>query len=690
MKKHLPLIFTFLVLCFTLFPLNLSNAQVQRNPVIEACTGTWCQYCPCGHDVIDNILVTMPNAIAIEYHGPTNYGDPWAVFNGNEIIGLMTFSSYPTGIIDRTSAPQSRSAWPGMMNTRFNVPAAVDITMDKAYNKITGALDVTIHATAQSNLTAEYKLSFIIMESGLVYPQSGNTGAGCIGGTNYVHNHVVRSMINGATGEALNGANPWNSGQTISKSIQWTVPASYVADNCELVAFVYKVASPLYLGEIAQAQKWPLVSPDYVATIAATSTDVITQNNTSGEFTVTVKNTGLLDDTYYVEGMIDGPSGWTGEFTTTNGTTGFGEMDSINVTANDSAQVAVSVNPNSYNGFGYITLRFTSKGDSGVIAEARMRMVTKTGIDFLIIDASGEGYGGYLDSSLARVADTAAYGIVSREALLGAGADLSGYYTVAWIAGNKAPVFVSSDVDLLQAYLDQGGRLLITGQDIGYDIMDPAGQSQFASDFYHNYLHANYVQNAGPSYFLTGLTGDPIGDGLAFSTNNRYPRFLDEIAPFDADASGIFQFGGTGPSLIGIKAAKDDYRIVYTAFGLEQIDHEISRDSIAARSFRWLMEGVVTGVDNNPAIVYNYSLDQNYPNPFNPSTRITYSIADAGHTSIKIYDIMGREVTTLVNGYQQPGSYTVAFDAASLSSGMYIYKIESGKFTSSKKMIVLK
>ena len=687
MKKHL--LPTLIILVFGIWFIQGNvYPQVQRNPVIEACTGTWCQWCPCGHDIIDNILITMPNAVAIEYHGPTGSGDPWAGFNGNQIIGLMTFSSYPTGIIDRTSAPQSRSAWPGLMNNRLNVPAGVDITMDKTYNKLTGELNVTIHATAQSNLTTEYKLSFLILESGLVYTQTGN--ASCPAGTGYIHNHVVRSMINGAQGETLNGANPWNSHETISKTIQWTVPADYNEDNCELVAFVYKVASPLYLGEIAQAEKWPLVSPDYVASIASVSSDIMTLSNTPGEFNVKIKNVGFLNDTYYVEGFIDGPSGWTGQFTTSSGSTAFGEMDSIDVAANDSAEVTVSVNPNSIGGFGYITLRFTSEGDPGVIVDARMRLVTTTGVDYLVVDASGEGYGAYLDSCLTRVAGTATYGIINSDALMGASADLSGFYSVAWIAGNRVPVFSAADVDLLENYLDQGGRLMLTGQDIGWDIMDPMGLSQFAADFYHNYLHANYVLNAGPSYFMSGVAGDPIGDQLAFPTNSKYPRFLDEIAPYDANASGVFYFS-TGPSLIGIKAEKDDYRVVYFAFGFEQLTDNVVKDSITARTFRWLMEGVVTGVnDNNVQAVYNYSLTQNYPNPFNPSTVISYSVADPGYTSVKVYDVMGSEVKTLVSSYQQPGNYNITFDASSLASGMYIYKLQSGNYSESRKMLVLK
>ena len=86
----------------------------------------------------------------------------------------------------------------------------------------------------------------------------------------------------------------------------------------------------------------------------------------------------------------------------------------------------------------------------------------------------------------------------------------------------------------------------------------------------------------------------------------------------------------------------------------------------------------------------DYNLFQNYPNPFNPSTTIRYSIIKADVVRIKIYDILGREVKTLVNELEQAGTYEVQFDASGLASGIYLYRIESGSFVQSKKMILLK
>jgi len=93
-----------------------------------------------------------------------------------------------------------------------------------------------------------------------------------------------------------------------------------------------------------------------------------------------------------------------------------------------------------------------------------------------------------------------------------------------------------------------------------------------------------------------------------------------------------------------------------------------------------------------------YALEQNYPNPFNPSTKIRYSIPNVGsglaQTVLKVYDVLGNEVATLVNEEKPAGSYEVDFNASTsgsgLASGIYYYKIQAGSFTETKKMVLIK
>jgi hypothetical protein len=143
-----------------------------------------------------------------------------------------------------------------------------------------------------------------------------------------------------------------------------------------------------------------------------------------------------------------------------------------------------------------------------------------------------------------------------------------------------------------------------------------------------------------------------------------------------------------------------DFEINNVSPGKTQRDGQLDYSS-AANGNSWSNVGLwtytwngnkweVTGVTDRNQTVKSYKLEQNYPNPFNPSTSIRYSIIQPGKVVLKVYDILGREITTLVNQFQVAGNYTVNFDASKLASGVYFYRIESGAFQNVKKMMLLK
>jgi len=110
---------------------------------------------------------------------------------------------------------------------------------------------------------------------------------------------------------------------------------------------------------------------------------------------------------------------------------------------------------------------------------------------------------------------------------------------------------------------------------------------------------------------------------------------------------------------------------------------------------RVLQSGSTTGVEiGGPTTPTGFTLSQNYPNPFNPSTVISYRLSVNGQVTLKVYDVLGKEVATLVNGRQEAGSYNVTFNTnngtRSLSSGVYFYRLDAGSFVSTKKLILMK
>ncbi len=107
------------------------------------------------------------------------------------------------------------------------------------------------------------------------------------------------------------------------------------------------------------------------------------------------------------------------------------------------------------------------------------------------------------------------------------------------------------------------------------------------------------------------------------------------------------------------------------------------------RVYKFVQEG--TGVElEEGVVVEDYALEQNYPNPFNPSTTISFSIPEAGMVTLKVYDMLGQEVATLVNEELAQGQFNVDFNASNLSSGTYIYQLNTQGATIAKKMMLLK
>ncbi len=158
---------------------------------------------------------------------------------------------------------------------------------------------------------------------------------------------------------------------------------------------------------------------------------------------------------------------------------------------------------------------------------------------------------------------------------------------------------------------------------------------------------------------------------------------------------GIF---GSNPDLTKLDSNGDikfihDFRQIYATmlkdhFGMtsQQVNDVLLKDFQALP----LLKSGITDVTYDIAIPNDYALMQNYPNPFNPSTKIQYSLPQPSEVNLKVYDMLGRNVSTIVNSYQSAGSYTVNFDGSNLASGTYIYSLETIAGKISKKMQLIK
>ena len=108
------------------------------------------------------------------------------------------------------------------------------------------------------------------------------------------------------------------------------------------------------------------------------------------------------------------------------------------------------------------------------------------------------------------------------------------------------------------------------------------------------------------------------------------------------------------------------------------------------KKIQYTLNTGLTAVRTTEQIPQKFELAQNFPNPFNPSTDISYTIGKAGNVTLKVYNMLGQEVATLVNGFQTANTYKVNFNASNLSSGVYLYELSTGSSVSTKKMVLMK
>ncbi len=151
---------------------------------------------------------------------------------------------------------------------------------------------------------------------------------------------------------------------------------------------------------------------------------------------------------------------------------------------------------------------------------------------------------------------------------------------------------------------------------------------------------------------------------------------------------------------VSLKTGSINWRSKYSAVGikLDGVDNTLVFWGHESGDFGFIgnelwctfISGIPTDVETEGVTPLDFALSQNYPNPFNPSTTIKYAIPEASFVQLKVYDILGKEVVTLVNGQKAGGNHSVKFDATDLTSGIYFYIITSGNFTATKKLILLK
>ncbi|MCP4712661.1 MAG: Omp28-related outer membrane protein [Planctomycetes bacterium] len=677
MKKMLIII---VLVGLTLIMFNTGFAA-QRMVMFELCTSTTCPPCVAANAALNNLMIVYEDDMAvIRYHAwwPPPGNDPFYLINVAENTTRVNYydpgyvpHGYIDGIIDGES---NHPAWSGYIQNRLGVASPLTLDLTVPY---TGRITAMI--TAEEELAPDNILvHFVITESNIAY--TGTNG-------DPIHHQVMRDMIPDGNGHQLIIAQ----GETIEMPVDYTIDETWERDNLEMVVFVQNNSTK----EVYQAAKitigFEISLVEHMIFETTGDGDGRLENGESGIVVVTLENSTFPPGFSNVIGQLstDDPS-----IDVVQSVVDFGDLAMSESTNN----IAI---PFEFNVIGdydpHLTTFELMLTSDELQSLATFDMIV--GRPLLLID---DDDGGDLESYYTVVFDEQEqfYELrTSAEAITDA--YLTDYPTAIWFTGDAGNGLTESEIAGLSAYLDAGGNLLLSGQDIAQLL--PSG-----STFLADYFGLEFLDSAGQAvFFVEGMAGDEYfddvrivlvgGDGAGNQTSVDYLQLSG-----DSQADPIFEFtdaSGLELGLAGVRYTDSEsgYKAVFTSFGLEAIhpaENYNSRREVLETIFQFFA-GPNAIEDEIGVKTFATCLEQNKPNPFNPSTTIGFSIANGGLVSLKVFNTAGRLVKTLIDGELAPDSYQVTWDGTdnhnvSVASGVYLYQFQSAELNETKRMVLIK
>jgi len=274
------------------------------------------------------------------------------------------------------------------------------------------------------------------------------------------------------------------------------------------------------------------------------------------------------------------------------------------------------------------------------------------------------------------------------------------YPVAIWFTGDLTDSVISAaEADSLMSFLDAGGRLFLTGQNI-VENLSPS------STLLTDYLQVSYSgEHSSPITREVGFNPITSGVGTFGLTGNggaNNQTSLDILIPAGNSGPALYYgFSGEEVAAVSVEDSLTGAKIFLTGFGFEGIIDNNNRLSkpydLMARVLNWFdLDVTVTGIeDQKPFVPVEFSLEQNFPNPFNPSTVIAFSLIKDANVNLIVYSILGNKVATIYSGKAGKGRHEIEWNGKNdsgiaVSSGIYLYRLEVGVNSLTKKMLLVK
>lgn len=258
---------------------------------------------------------------------------------------------------------------------------------------------------------------------------------------------------------------------------------------------------------------------------------------------------------------------------------------------------------------------------------------------------------------------------------------LANFPVVIWFTGyHTSNTLTENNQEALASYLDDGGNLFLTGQDISEDLE--------GTDFLGDYLHVSHVNGAYQGQdTIEGISGDPIGDGIEIMVNQgfggMYQFSMSELEPIKGGES-VFDYFSTGNSA-AVRFENDTYKTVFFGFGFEGINSLTTRLEVMQRILDYFDETV--GEEEIVKGLQDFSGP--FPNPSQDVARFSYSLQESKNITISLYDLNGSLLRSETRNHPGKGHYEISLSVSNLPSGVYFYSISAGNSQNSGKLVVM-
>ncbi len=669
-------------LTFVLTALGSATAA-QRVVLFEEAKNFGCPPCATTDPIIHGVLDSFGDQVASVkwYTWWPSANDPFYNYNPDPVdtrVPYYGITGVPDVLVDGLVGPDpfSASNMTNAINQRLAVPSPVAISVDGIVASDTEAeINVSIDVeTPQAG--SNYRL-FVALAENYKFLMGPN-------GSPH-HYDIFRWSNNNASG----------TGETIDLStagvqnFSYTMPVGPDHVDTELAARVW--VQDYTTREVLNAGAADLLVLYDMAMDTVGATGQIGTATEVTSYSAILQNLGAADDTYdlTVSGV---PAGWSYSYTTPAGT--FSGPSTLTIPSLTNAAISLELDSQGASGTATVTLTAASQGNPGRQSQVQFQKINNAQV--VLVD---DDMGGARNEAVGQALDAAGviwghwdmtWGPVTTADLNIAG------QAVFWLCdATGTPSLDVGDRDAISGLLDGGGKLAISGQDIGYEMADPSSPyfSGETIGFYVNYLHANYFNTGPNTYFVDGTPGDAIGDGLTFGLQPSGANAQTEHDAITAGFGADLVFAYDNSFGAAVKWTDGTSHVYYSAFGMEGFYEDPTRDEVIGRILAWMGISGTTGLAGPAGVAPGLRLAQNTPNPFRPATTITYTLNANALVALNIFDVGGRLVRELVDRRQTANTYTVDWDGRDahgqeVASGVYFYRLELPGHTETRRMVL--